>query len=133
MENQTKSIRVIASLIARNSKYLVCRRPSKKRHGGLWEFPGGKIRDGESNLDAARRELGEELGVEVVGAGKLIFKAMDPGSIYSIEFIEVEIKGKPKPIEHSEVRWCKATELSLLSLAPADTKFVKEYLLKEYR
>ena len=75
---------------------MLCRRPSHKRHGGLWEFPGGKIREGESNLDAAHRELGEELGVEVVGVGKLLFTAIDPGSPYLIEFFEVEIKKKPK-------------------------------------
>lgn len=130
-KNQTKSIRVIASVIARNSKYLVCQRPSHKRYGELWEFPGGKIREGETNLDAAQRELGEELGVEVVNAGKLLFKAKDPGSQYSIEFVEVEIKGKPMAIEHSEIRWCNMVELSHLSFAPADTRFVKEYLIKE--
>jgi len=66
-------IRVLASVIQRDNRLLVFRRPLDKRHGGLWEFPGGKVREGESDLDAARRELREELGVEVTGVG-----AVDP-------------------------------------------------------
>lgn len=129
--NNNKLIRVIASIINKNSKYLVCKRPHQKRHGGLWEFPGGKIRDGESNLEAARRELSEELCVDVICVGKMLFSAMDPSSPYLIEFIEVEIEGMPKAMEHSEVRWLKLLELPELSFAPADTRFVEEYLLKE--
>ena len=131
IKKRTEPIRVIASVVKENLKYLVCQRPRHKRHGGLWEFPGGKIREGESNFDAAKRELREELSIDVIGVGKLLFNSLDPGSPYSIEFISVDINGIPKAIEHSEVRWLKAFELSNLSFAPADEKFVKEYLLKE--
>jgi 8-oxo-dGTP diphosphatase len=62
-------IRVLASVIERDHRLLVCRRPLDKRHGGLWEFSGGKVREGESDLEAARRELREELAVEVTGVG----------------------------------------------------------------
>ena len=58
-------IRVLASVIQRHDRFLVCRRPLHKRHGGLWEFPGGKVKDGETDLEVARRELAEELGVHV--------------------------------------------------------------------
>ena len=56
-------VRVLAAVIKRNERYLICKRPENKRHGGLWEFPGGKIEIGESNFEAAVRELREELGV----------------------------------------------------------------------
>jgi 8-oxo-dGTP pyrophosphatase MutT (NUDIX family) len=56
---------VLAAVIRRQDRYLVCRRPAHKRHGGLWEFPGGKLEPGETLLEAARRELREELGAEV--------------------------------------------------------------------
>jgi mutator protein MutT len=128
---QTKRIRVIAAVINSDSKFLVCRRAVYKRHGGLWEFPGGKIHDGESDSEAARRELGEELRVRVVGVGERLFSASDPGSAFLIEFIQVHIDGKPIPIEHSELRWCTKTELSELKFAPADTRFVNEVLFKE--
>ena len=48
-------MRVLAAVVRRDDRYLVCRRPAHKRHGGLWEFPGGKIHAGETLLGAARR------------------------------------------------------------------------------
>jgi 8-oxo-dGTP diphosphatase len=125
-----KQTRVIAAVIYSDSKFLVCQRPLHKRHGGLWEFPGGKIQDGESDLEAARRELAEELRVRVISVGKRLFSASDPGSVFLIEFIQVQIDGKPISIEHSELRWCTITELPGLKFAPADTRFVNEVLFK---
>src|SRR5690606_20769929 len=63
------TIRVLAAVIRRDGRWLVCRRPAHKRHGGLWEFPGGKLEPGESLLEAATRELEEELAVRVTGVG----------------------------------------------------------------
>ena len=48
-------LRVIAAVIGRADTLLLCQRPPHKRHGGLWEFPGGKLEPGESDADAARR------------------------------------------------------------------------------
>ena len=66
-------VRVVAAVIERASdegaRLLVCRRPAHKRHGGLWEFPGGKVEAGEDLLHAARRELAEELALETETAG----------------------------------------------------------------
>ena len=59
-------VAVIAAVIQRGDKYLLGQRPEFKRHGGLWEFPGGKVHDGESRLEAIRRELAEELALKVV-------------------------------------------------------------------
>ena len=59
-------VAVIAAVIQRGDKYLLGQRPESKRHGGLWEFPGGKVHDGESRLEAIRRELAEELALKVV-------------------------------------------------------------------
>jgi len=127
-KDQAELIRVIAAVIRKDSSFLVCQRPLHKRHGGLWEFPGGKLQDGESLFEATRRELAEELQIDVISTGKSLFEAVDPGSKFLIEFVEVEIQGDPKAIEHQEVRWCSQAELATLSLAPADTKFVRERL-----
>ena len=115
----------------RGARFLVCRRPEKKRHGGLWEFPGGKVEEGETREDAVRRELGEELGLEVLSTGRTLFVATDPGSAFQIEFIETEAIGSPKPTEHSEISWCSCDDLSRLLLAPADARFVSEELCLE--
>ena len=118
-------IRVIAAVIRRGDEYLVCQRPTSKRHGGLWEFPGGKCEDGESDLDAARRELGEELGVDVVRAAEPLFSAHDEGSPYVIVFVPAEIAGEPIAREHTAIRWSTAADLESLALAPSDTRFAE--------
>jgi len=111
-------------VVRRAGRYLVGRRPEQKRHGGLWEFPGGKMLEGESRLDATRRELSEELGLEVVALGPLLLSVDDPGSRYRVEFVEVEALGDPDPHEHSSVAWLTPGELASLALAPADATFV---------
>ncbi len=120
---------VVAAVVRRDTSYLVALRPDAKRHGGLWEFPGGKVRDGESTKDALQRELGEELGIAVTGTGALLFQARDPGSPYLVRFFETTIEGEPRALEHTEVRWASRPELADLSLAPADARFVDEVVL----
>jgi len=71
------TIPVIAAVIVRGGRYLVGQRPDGKRHGGLWEFPGGKLDPGETLLHAARRELGEELGMGAVSVGEILYSASD--------------------------------------------------------
>jgi 8-oxo-dGTP diphosphatase len=117
-------IRVLASVVERDQRLLVCRRPLHKRHGGLWEFPGGKVREGESDLEAARRELREELGVEVTGVGAVALSVPDPGSDFVIEFLPVEIRGEPECLEHMAVEWRAEEELLSVPLAPSDRRYV---------
>jgi 8-oxo-dGTP diphosphatase len=118
-------VRVLAAVVRRGPEWLLCRRPAHKRHGGCWEFPGGKLEPGEGLLDAARRELREELGVEVTGVGDVLFTARDPGSPFVIEFVEVGIRGEPQPLEHDEVRWVELPAAQALPLAPADSAFTR--------
>ncbi len=118
-------IRVVASVIEREGRLLVCERPSYKRHGGLWEFPGGKIEPNESNFEAVERELEEELGVRVRGVGPIVLSVADPGSRFVIEFLPVEIEGEPKCLEHSALAWVTEEELLSLPLAPSDLQFAR--------
>jgi len=116
-------VRVLAAVIRDGGCYLLGRRPSHKRHGGMWEFPGGKVEGGESDLAALRRELREELAVAVQGVSVPRFTAQDPGSEYRIEFVPAEISGEPRPLEHTDLRWCTLAEMEGLDLAPADRAF----------
>jgi 8-oxo-dGTP diphosphatase len=118
-------IPVLAAVIRRNDRYLVGRRPPAKRHGGLWEFPGGKVLEGESRHDAAARELDEELGLEVVSLGRLLFAVEDAGSPFVIEFYETDVSGSPRALEHTELGWFTVAELAGMNLAPADARFVR--------
>jgi mutator protein MutT len=125
------TVRVLAAVIQSNGRFLICRRPFHKRHGGLWEFPGGKLEPSESDLDAARRELREELDVTVTSMGRELFAVNDHGSPFLIAFLEVEIEGTPVCREHVEVRWCTPLELNALALAPSDRQFVVRRLLSD--
>lgn len=124
------TIPVLAAVIERGGRYLVCLRPSTKRHGGLWEFPGGKLEAGETWEHAARRELDEELGVSVSAVGEPVFALQDEGSAYVITFVPVEVSGEARALEHDELRWLFAADMVELPLAPADRAFA-EWLLRE--
>lgn len=121
--------RVTASVVCRADRFLVCQRPHDKRHGGLWEFPGGKCEPGESDFEATSRELREELEVEVTSVGAPLFELRDPGSEFLIAFVPVKITGTPTRIEHTDIRWVTLAELVSLPLAPSDRRFVEACLV----
>ena len=120
--------RVIAAVIAREDRLLVCQRPKHKRHGGLWEFPGGKIEPEENEESAARRELREELGVDVQRVDEAEFSVPDPGSSFVIVFAPVHISGEPTCHEHEAFVWATPAELANLDLAPSDRRYVEHLL-----
>lgn len=126
----TETTRVVAAVVERAGRLLLCRRPAGKRHAGLWEFPGGKFLPGESPLEAARRELAEELGVEVLAAGALLLAVADPGSPFVVELHRVQIAGEPLPLEHAALAWAAPADLAAYALAPSDRVFA-EHLLRE--
>ena len=123
-------IPVVAAIIRREHRVLLGRRPDHKRHGGLWEFPGGKIDEGETDVDAVTRELLEELGVETVSVGRVVYECRDPGSTFLVRFLDVVIRGRPVPTEHTEMSWFEPRSLPTVALAPCDARFVAEYLLR---
>jgi 8-oxo-dGTP diphosphatase len=128
--NIVEMTRVVAAVIEKKRKYLTCKRPGNKRHGGLWEFPGGKVRENETDIEAVRRELAEELNVHVIEVGATLFKVPDPGSEFLIVFKSVRIIGEPQPLEHEALFWATPLELMGFRLAPSDEMFVQRYLLR---
>ena len=123
-ETSGARIRVVAAVIRRGDRLLVCQRPVTKRHGGLWEFPGGKCEPGESDHDAIGRELQEELGVVVVGVAAPLMVIADLDSPYDIVFLPTRIAGEPRALEHEALTWGSPVVLAALPLAPSDARFV---------
>ena len=121
----TEQIRVVAAVIRRGETLLVCQRAAHKRHGGLWEFPGGKCEDGESDVAAIRRELREELDVESVFVGSSEFEVADAGSPYLIVFIPVAIEAEPRALEHGALAWASIKALLEMPLAPSDRRYAE--------
>ena len=78
----------------------------------------------ETVIEAALRELKEELDVDVTGVGPVEFSVADPGSDFVIEFLPVGIEGGPKCLEHTSLEWKKEEELLALALAPSDRRYV---------
>lgn len=88
-----------------------------------WEFPGGKVEPGESQAEALRRELGEELGVDVavgehLGTGSA---RSERGDLIVLEVYRASLRaGRLRPREHAELRWVGAEDLGALRWADAD-------------
>jgi mutator protein MutT len=120
------AMKVVAVVIRRGDRYLVGRRPPHKTHGGLWEFPGGKLEPGESLADAARREVREELHATITDIGEEL-AVLESGAM-ALHFLEASLTGNPTAVEHDALRWCALTELRVMPLAPLDRLFVAQTL-----
>lgn len=116
--------RVVAAVVRKGDRWLVCRRGKGTRYEGLWEFPGGKAEAGEDDEATIRRELREELEVGVQLVGPPILAFTDPGSGILVVFREVHIEGVPLPREHEAICWGTLPEIRRLQLAPVDRLFV---------
>lgn len=122
----TPTVRVLAALIHRDGRWLLGRRPAHKRHGGFWEFPGGKVEPGEDDVTAMARELREELGLTLTALGAVRCTVHDAGSPFQIVFREVEARGEPVAHEHEALVWVTLAECSAYALAPSDAACVRQ-------
>lgn len=122
---------VCGALIENKGKYLVAKRNPKDTFGGLWEFPGGSIEPGEEKETCLKREIKEELGVDIE-VGRLIYTFEDeiPTLKINVFLFECKIKkGTPQPLDCGDVLWADFNQLKRLKLASADKK-VLSWLMK---
>lgn len=115
-------IAVAGGVVRRGDRILIYKRPEGKRYAGLWEFPGGKLEEGESPEEALARELREELALEVRVGG--VLDALREGDILLL-FYECFTEGDPVEQEMGEARFVKPEELKGYEFAPMDTRFLK--------
>ncbi len=115
-------LHVTAGMIFRDHRVLISRRPAKSPLGGLWEFPGGKIEEGETLEECLAREILEELAVEVV-VGELyvqVYHTYETFSLTLYVFPCLLKEGEPQPIGVAEFRWVRLEELEQFVFPPAD-------------
>src|SRR5277367_5227782 len=121
--------RVVAALIIKHDLLLACQRTRHQPMPLKWEFPGGKIEDGEQPRDAMRRELEEELGIAAeVGeeVRRLIHEYPGGGSV-ELRFFEVrKYEGELENRIFREIRWVTRRELLDLDFLEADLGLVKD-------
>ena len=116
---------VAVALIAADGRVLVQRRPEAKQHGGLWEFPGGKVEPGERLAAAARREIDEELGIAVGALTPVAFAEGKGEGPVLLMFATRDWHGTPAPCAASAIAWHVLAELGALPMPPLDVPLVK--------
>ncbi len=109
---------------------LIDRRPQKGLLGGLWEFPGGKIEPGETVEDCIRREIQEELGIEVIVGDRLIVitHAYSHFRVTLNVHYCTHLSGEPQPIECDEIRWVQPTDLQNYPFPKANIQIIDAIL-----
>ncbi|MGJ1436102.1 (deoxy)nucleoside triphosphate pyrophosphohydrolase [Sphingobacterium siyangense] len=125
-------ITVVCGIIFKDDLVLICRRKPEKSLGGYWEFPGGKVEDGESNEESLLRELIEELNLKVK-IKQHFFDTVhqyDNGAIELISFICETENIASESTDHDQLEWVKISDLLNWKLAPADIPIAKELIEK---
>lgn len=126
---------VAAVLISEKGEVLLAQRPEGKRLAGKWEFPGGKIEDGETPETALVRELHEELGIEVRVEDMENFWFLSHSypefdfHLLMPVYICRKWQGEPKPLEHSALCWSYPENMDKLDMIEADNELVERIRL----
>jgi 8-oxo-dGTP diphosphatase len=121
-------VRVVAgALLDRAGLVLIAQRPRGKVLAGRWEFPGGKLADGESPSDALQRELREELGIDVRQFEWVldIENALAKSPLTLHCFVVTEYVGEPQPRDGQALEWVPIEQLSQHDILEADQPFIE--------
>jgi mutator protein MutT len=127
MKISKPTIYVAAAVIIKNGQCLITQRFDHAHLAGYWEFPGGKLKKGESAAQGVVRELKEELGVDVTPGVLLYNKEHEyPEKKVNLSFLEcVIVKGEPQALDVEQFRWVALDELGLYRFPEADSDLVK--------
>jgi len=128
--NSVDYVPVTAAIIRRDDKVLIAKR-KKACMGSPWEFPGGKVEKNETLRECLKRELMEELGIEVevgafLGSYKHILNCQSAINLYAYEV--THISGEFQLKDHEKIQWVTLEELELYNLPDAD-RMIAKFLL----
>ena len=121
-------LEVVAALIFRKGKFLICQRPANKKRGLLWEFVGGKVEPGETKQQALIRECREELAVTVkVDDVFCEVTHVYPDITVHLTLFNAQILfGEPQMLEHNDMAWITPAEIDNYTFCPADVDILKK-------
>ncbi|MBE6585689.1 MAG: (deoxy)nucleoside triphosphate pyrophosphohydrolase [Ruminococcaceae bacterium] len=124
---------VVAALIWRGKKFMICQRPAHKARGLLWEFVGGKVEPGETKEEALIRECREELAV-TLSVGEIFMDVTHeyPDLTVHLTLFNATIaEGEPAMLEHNDIQWITPDEIGKYEFCPAD-EVILERIQKTY-
>jgi 8-oxo-dGTP diphosphatase len=118
---------VAAALFDARKRVLIAERPAGKHMAGWWEFPGGKVADGESEPEALVRELREELGIEARAITAIKSLTHDyPDRVVELVFWHAAIEsGEPRGLDGQQLKWVECQMLGAERMLPADREFIR--------
>ncbi len=122
------------ALIDDDGRILLAQRPEGKALAGMWEFPGGKVEQGESPEAALRREIKEELGIDLCDSCLAPFTFVthdyEDFSLLMLLYLCRNWEGIPQGLEGQQLTWRRANEMDTLPMPPADKPIVA--MLRDY-
>ncbi|MCX7122286.1 MAG: 8-oxo-dGTP diphosphatase MutT [Gammaproteobacteria bacterium] len=126
-----KRLHIIIGILQNDQhEFCLAQRPAHVHLGGLWEFSGGKLEPGETPFEGLKRELAEELGIEVICAEPYLAFPYDyPTHKVYLDFWRViEFKGKPHGHEGQPIRWVKKSDLTHYDTPEASQSLIDKLL-----
>ena len=120
-------VRVVAAALLDARGVLIAQRPAGKHMAGRWEFPGGKVGAGETDLEALRRELREELGIEVLDARHCLTltHAYPDRAVELSMWIVDRHGGEPTALDGQQIKWVAVAQLPAEDILEADRPFIE--------
>lgn len=130
INNQLKI--VVGGLIHQNHKILICQRKEEGDHPLKWEFPGGKLKDNENNEEALRRELKEELNLEIVEMSffdEYLYEYEKLSKKLKLIFFQIfKFEGQIQNKVHQQLKWIDISNLSDYDFLEGDLKIINKLI-----
>ena len=123
---------VVGVIINKNNQVLIAKRASHQHQGDKWEFPGGKVENDETPQEALKRELKEELGIDIQSANSLLINVDHKYTDKTVRLEVYEVKnwqGKPEGREGQPLRWVEKSALNQYDFPEANAQILSTLLL----
>jgi 8-oxo-dGTP diphosphatase len=125
-------IRIVAAEVERDGRFLITQRRAEAELPLLWEFPGGRVRDDETDVEALRRSLADRLGAGVQ-VGHRVLEVSHAYEGYTLDMVvyRCAVVGEARPVRVADLRWVRPEEFGDYRFPGADQQTVDRLLLDE--